>query len=105
MIALLQEIVAQRVPVRVPAGVIGQVWRDPARQVVISRLLRAHEVEVRALDDQLARACGVLCALTGDNDVIDASVVLTAREHGDRIFTSDPDDLRRLDPSASIHKV
>jgi hypothetical protein len=40
--------------------------------------------------------------VTGTADVIDASVVLVAREHRDIIVTGDPSDLRRLDPGAAI---
>jgi hypothetical protein len=37
--------------------------------------------------------------------MIDAAVVLSAREHGLPVATSDPDDLRRLDPSARLVAV
>ncbi len=55
-----------------------------------------------ALDENLSRSCGELCGATGTSDVIDASVVVLARERHDIIVTSDPDDLQRLDPKASI---
>jgi hypothetical protein len=64
--------------------------------------LRIDEVEIVALDEQLARACGELCGATDTADIIDASVVILARERGDRIVTSDPHDLRRLDPACTI---
>jgi hypothetical protein len=105
MIALLREIAAGRGRIRVPAGVIGQTWRDGSRQVVLARFLRSSHVEIKALDGQLARACGELCAATGTADVIDASVVITARERRDTILTSDVADLRRLDPSAVIERI
>lgn len=59
-------------------------------------------MNVIPLDEALSRAAGELCGVTGTADVIDASVVLVAREHRDIIVTSDPSDLRRLDPSAVI---
>ena len=65
----------------VPAGVVGQVWRNPARQVRLVRLLAAEEVELRDLDVDTAKAAGHLCGATGTADVVDASVVLLAREH------------------------
>jgi hypothetical protein len=43
--------------------------------------------------------------LAGTADVIDASVIITAREHGDTIVSSDVPDLRRLDPSAAIERI
>jgi hypothetical protein len=59
-------------------------------------------VEIVPLDEHLARSCGELCAAAGASDVIDASVVILARQRLDPIVTSDPNDLRRLDPAAQI---
>jgi hypothetical protein len=67
--------------------------------------LRSEEVEIVPLDEQLARSCGELCGAASASDVIDASVVILAREWQDPIVTSDPGDLRRLDPSAQIIAV
>jgi hypothetical protein len=89
----------------IPAGVVGQVWRDGARQVRLARLLGSRRVSVEPLDDARARAAGQLCGATGTSDVIDASVVLGAKARGDRIFTSDVDDLGRLDPGVSLVPV
>lgn len=86
----------------VPAGVVGQVWRDGRRQARLARLLAADEVEIEALDDRRAREAGQLCGARGTADVIDASVVQGARSRGDRIATSDPEDLQRLDPRAEL---
>src|SRR5919109_1103112 len=90
---------------RVPAGVVGQVWRDGRAQVTLARFLRSEEVAIVPLDEQLARSCGELCGATNAPDVIDASVVIIARERRDLIVTSDPNDLRRLDPAAQIISV
>jgi hypothetical protein len=105
MIALLQQILAQGLGFRVPSGVVGQAWRDGRRQVTLGRLLRAREVEIVPLDGELSRACGELCGIAGTSDVIDASVVLTAKERNDVIVTSDPDDLQRLDPAANLVRI
>ena len=60
--------------VLVPAGVIGQVWRDPDRQVSLARVLkRCNEIP---LDGALARAAGRLCGQVESSDVIDASVAI-----------------------------
>jgi hypothetical protein len=105
MIALLQLALTQGRAFRVPAGVVGQVWRDGRVQVSLSRFLRSAGVEVVPLDEQLARSCGELCGATNSRDIVDASVVILARERLDPIVTSDPDDLRRLDPGAQIIPV
>jgi hypothetical protein len=102
MIALLDRALAQGRTFRVPAGVVGQAWRDGRVQVNLARFLRSEEVEIVPLDPPLARACGELCGASGSPDVIDASVVILARERRAAIVTSDPSDLRRLDPSAQI---
>jgi len=82
-------------------GVIGQVWRGGSgRQATLARLLPG--VDVRALDDDLGRRAGVLLGAAGQDDVIDAAVVLLAQD-GDDIYTSDPVDLRALAIAAGRH--
>jgi len=67
--------------------------------------LGSEEVEIIPLDEQLARSCGELCGASNTSDIIDASVVILARGRRDPIVTSDPHDLRRLDPAALIIPV
>lgn len=102
MIALLQRALAQGRTFRIPAGVVAQAWRNGRVQVGLSRFLHSLEVEIIPLDDQLARSCGELCGIANSSGAIDASVVILARERQDLIVTSDPGDLRRLDPFAQI---
>lgn len=76
------------------AVVVAQVWRDPrGRQARLAKFLRA--VDVRAVDLELGRDAGLLLGRSRTVDPIDATVVLIA-DHGDRILTSDSDDIRRL---------
>jgi hypothetical protein len=82
----------------IPAAVVGQVWRDGRRQAKLARFLGAGQVDIETLDDKRARDCGQLCGVRGTSDLVDASVVLCARSRGHKIVTSDPDDIRRLDP-------
>jgi hypothetical protein len=105
MIALIGQALARGFTFRVPSGVVGQAWRDGRVQVTLARFLRSEGVEVIPLDEHLARSCGELCGATNTSDVIDASVVILARQRRDRIVTSDPSDLRRLDPAAPIIPV
>ncbi len=102
MIALLDQALAQRRTFRVPSGVVAQAWRDGRVQVTLARFLRSAGVEIIPLDEQLARSCGELCGATGTADIVDASVVILARERRDLIVTSDPRDLWRLDPASLI---
>jgi len=88
--------------VHIPAGALAQAWRNPARQVRLARAAGADSVTIHPLDGPLAKAAGQLCAATGTADVIDASVVLVARIAGGITVTSDPEDLRRLDPGVDL---
>jgi hypothetical protein len=105
MIAVLDQIVAQGGQIHVPAGALGQAWRDGRRQAVLARLIRGTEVAVIPLDEPLSRACGELLASTDTRDVIDASVVIVGHRAQGPIFTTDIDDLTRLDPKAALVKV
>lgn len=84
--------------VRVPVAAIAQAWRDGVRQVLLVRALR-HCEEV-PMDGPHARAAGALCAVTGTNDIVDASVAIVAAAPVEatrtQLLTSDPEDLRRL---------
>ena len=103
MIARLRVAQQRGVELRTNAMVVAQVWRDrQGRQASLARLLRA--VDVRAIDHQDGRQAGVLLGQAGTADPIDASVVLLA-EPGDRILTSDHDDLTRLAAAAANHAV
>jgi hypothetical protein len=86
-------LVAREIPVS-HGGVVGQVWRGKgARQALLGDALGG--VDVRSLDDALGRSAGALLARSRTNDVIDAALVLLAAD-GDRVVTSDPDDLEPL---------
>lgn len=85
-----------------PAGVVGQVWRDGKRQARLARLLGSGLIDVQVLDREEAQAAGVLCGESKTSDVIDASVALLARRHSANVLTSDPDDLRRIDPGLPL---
>jgi hypothetical protein len=105
LVALMARALHHQYSLAVPAGVVGQVWRNGRQQARLARLLGSDDVTVEALDDQEARAAGQLCGVRGTNDVIDASVVLCARKHRHRIATSDVEDLRALDPKIDLISV
>lgn len=88
----------------IPAGVLAQAWRS-GRQARIAHLLRTAVCQIETLDERLARAAGELCGQAGTADVVDASVVLAFRRHRLPVLTSDPDDLRRLDPAIELVAV
>ncbi len=83
--------------------VLAQAWRDHrGRQVRLARLLQA--VKVLPIQDQDGREAGALLGRSGTTDPIDATVVLLA-DTGDRILTSDPDDLTVLAEAAKSGAV
>ena len=94
MMARLRVALDNQVDLRTSAIVVGQVWPSPdGRQARLARLLQT--VDIRPVDERVGRRAGVLLARAGTADPIDATVVLAA-EPGDRILTSDPDDIQRL---------
>lgn len=103
--ALLERAADRRIGIIVPTGALAQAWRDGSRQVRLARLLKSDLVQVEDLTMARAQATGVLCGLRGTGDVIDAFVVLIARQYGGTVITGDSSDLLRLDPSLDIISV
>jgi hypothetical protein len=99
MAVLVEEAIANRVELAIPAGVVAQAWRGSGRQARIARLLRASITSVVPLDRKLALRVGAHCAASGSADVVDVSVALCARDRHHPVVTSDPDDLRAIEPS------
>ncbi len=102
MLAIVVRARAQGIPLAVPAGVVGQVWRDGRRQARLAAFLASSTVEVEPLDDQTARTAGQLCGVAGSSDLIDASVVVCATRRGHGVATSDPEDMLALAPALRI---
>jgi predicted kinase len=105
MLALLHEVVAERVSAHVPAGVVAQVWRGSPRQHALVRLLRTKALRVHPLTETAAYRVGLLLATSRSSDVVDGHVALLGRSLGATVVTSDPDDLRRLDADLRIVTV
>lgn len=89
----------------VPATALAQAIRRPERQVQLARLIRQPKTDVVALDRVDASNVGRLLAASGTADVCDAHVVICARRQGQRVVTSDPGDLRGLDPSIDLLEI
>jgi hypothetical protein len=89
----------------IPATVLAQVLRNPARQVGLWRMIQLPSTDVVALDGRDAQAVGALLARSGTSDIVDAHVVICAQDSGFAVLTSDPSDIRRLDPELEIIPV
>jgi hypothetical protein len=88
--------------VTIPATALAQAVRRPEQQVRLARLVRQPTTDVIALDRVDATNVGRLLAASGTSDIADAHVVICARRSGERVVTSDPGDLRALDPGVQL---
>lgn len=88
--------------ITIPATALTQAVRNPARQARLARLVRQPTTDVVALGRVDATATGRLLAASATSDVVDAHVVVCARRTGQPVVTSDPDDLRELDPTLTL---
>jgi predicted nucleic acid-binding protein len=86
----------------VPATALAQAIRRPQRQARLARLVRQPTTDVVALDRVDATNVGRLLSASAMVDIVDAHVVICARRAGQQVVTSDPDDLRRLDPRIGL---
>lgn len=102
VVALLARARERSATVTVPTTALAQAVRDPTRQVRLARLLRDTTTHVAPLGRTEATAVGRLLAATGTSDIADGHVALCARRAGQPVATSDPDDLRRLDPTLEL---
>jgi len=85
--------------VTIPATALAQAIRRPEQQARLARLVRQPTTDVVALDRVDATNVGRLLAASATSDITDAHVVICARRSGQRVVTSDPGDLRALDPA------
>lgn len=105
VVVLLARASETRARVTVPATALAQAIRRPERQVRLARLVRQPTTDVVDLDRVDATNVGRLLAASGTADVVDAHVVICARRSRQRVVTSEPDDLRLLDPTLELVKV
>jgi predicted nucleic acid-binding protein len=102
IVVLLARAAEVRAGVTVPATALAHAIRRPERQVRLARLVRQPTTDVVDLDGVDATSVGRLLAASGTADIVDAHVLIAARRSGQPIVTSDPADLRRLDPTVAL---
>lgn len=103
--AVLRRAARAGTPVVIPAGVLAQAWRDGSKQARLASLVKRRGTTVEPMGRRLAQAAGELCGRASTADVVDATVVLEARRRRAVVVTTDPDDLRRLDPGVDLVAV
>ena len=101
-IALIARAAEVGARITVPATALAQAIRRPERQVRVARLIRQPMTDVVPLDRVDATSVGRLLNASSTSDIVDAHVVVCARRAGHQVVTSDPDDLRRLDPGLQV---
>lgn len=102
VVVLLARAAETSASITVPASALSQAIRRPERQVRLARLVRQPTTDVVPLDRVDATHVGRLLAASRTADVVDAHVVICARRRGQKVVTSDPDDLARLDPDVGL---
>jgi predicted nucleic acid-binding protein len=106
VMAHLKEALLRGIEVTIPTVVVAEVWRGGPRAARLASLLAACVVE--PLDEPLARTAGETIGAVKGSTVVDALVVASAARRGDRVLTTDYDDLSRLAarfPAVRIVKV
>ena len=104
MVELAHRFARSSTPLVTSAGVVAQVWRGGSgHQAPVAFLLR--RTTVVDLAHPIARVIGRVLGARGRSDPIDGHVVLLARERGWPILSSNPDDLRALDPSVEVETI
>lgn len=88
--------------VDIPTAVLAQVWRGGPRQARLARLVGVKGIRFPIIDRNLAEIVGRVIGLTGHRDVVDVHVAVNARIHGHAVVTSDPDDIRAVDPTLDL---
>ncbi len=105
IVVLLARAAQTNASITVPASALAQAVRRPERQVRLARLIRQPTTTVAPLDRVDATSVGRLLAASGTSDIVDAHVVICGRRSAQRVVTSDPGDLRRLDPEIQLLEI
>jgi predicted nucleic acid-binding protein len=105
-VAALMEVAAEhRIEMILPSAVLAQVWRDGARQAILSRVLRNPGLVEAPLHHADAKRAGELLRDSGTSDVVDAHVAVLAGRLRVPVITSDPDDISRLNAAIELIRI
>ena len=94
MWALHAGFLAEEVAPTVPAPVLAEAWRGGSRQANLARFLALCTVE--DMDDERAKAVGVLAGKSSHEDIVDVAVVEGAIRRRDAIVTSNSTHMRAI---------
>src|SRR5206468_2788518 len=100
---LLRRARSRQVSIVIPTAVVAQAVRGGGRQANLRSFLADSYLRFASLDYPAALAIGALLGQSGTADVVDACVVVCARQFDHcPVVTSDPEDLRKLDPDLPL---
>ena len=103
--ALIKTASRHRLEMVVPSPVLAQVWRDGARQSLLSKALSNPIMSEAPLNHSDAKRVGELLRASGTADVVDAHVVVLAGRIHAPVITSDPGDISKLDGDLELIRV
>jgi predicted nucleic acid-binding protein len=88
------------------AGSVAEAWRASPRQTPLVFLLRRQDVCIEEITVPVAKSIGAFLAhVNNGDDIVDAHVIMLARHFRLPVITTDPDDLRALDPKVPLIKL
>ena len=103
-IALFQRALERDLVITVPADVVGEWWRGRTDL----RVTLLQSVDVEPLTESLAKLAGEALAVVRGATLVDAIVMASAAQRGDVVFSSDLDDLQKLQrhfPSVRVVRI
>ena len=103
--ALMQVAAEHRIEMILPSAVLAQVWRDGARQAILSRMLRNPGLVEAPLHHADAKRVGELLRDSGTSNVVDGHVAVLAGRLRVPVITSDPADISRLDAAIELIRI
>jgi len=89
---IVERALAKDQPITVPADVVGEWWRG--RTDLRDGILES--VDVEPLTEALAKVAGEALASINRASLVDAIVMASAASRGDIVYSSDVEDLERL---------
>jgi hypothetical protein len=105
-VAALMEVAAEhRIEMILPSAVLAQVWRDGARQAILSRMLGNPGLVEAPLQHADAKRVGELLRDSGTSDMVDAHVAVLAARLSVRVITFDPDDISSLNAAIEVIRI
>jgi predicted nucleic acid-binding protein len=92
ILEVFRDAIERRIPVMVPAPVVGEWWRGRTdrRELILASLV------VESFDVAMARVAGEALARVRGATLVDAIVMASAARSGAIVYTADFDDLDRL---------